>query len=177
MASPDRGPLVVPVTELVRHPGSHKHVRTTTEAEGLTLPESRIPDGAEVTVDVEFDALSDGVVVKGTVTAPWAGECRRCLGPAVGLAVASVEEIYQEHPITDEAFTFDGDAIDLGPMVRENLLVELPLAPLCRPDCAGLCPVCGVDRNLDPCSCDTTPSDPRWAGLQALKGQFDLPAE
>lgn len=175
MASPERGPLVVPVTEMVRHPGSHKRVTITTEAEGLALPEARVPDGDPVTVDVMFDALSDGIVVKGTVAATWTGECRRCLGPATGTAVASVEEIYQEHPITDEAFTFDGDAIDLEPLVRENLLVELPLAPLCRPDCAGLCPSCGVDRNTDPCSCDTTPSDPRWGALDALRAQFDQP--
>jgi uncharacterized protein len=175
MASPERGPLVVPVTELVRHPGSHKHVSITTEAEGLALPESRIADGAPVTVDLEFEALSEGVIVHGTISAPWSGECRRCLGPAVGVAEAAVEEIYQVKPITDEAFAFDGDAVDLGPMVRENLLVELPLAPVCRPDCAGLCPACGADRNTDPCSCDTAPSDPRWAGLDALRAQFDPP--
>lgn len=175
MASPERGPLVVPVTELVKHPGSHRRVQITTESEGLALPEARIADGAPITLDVTFDTLSDGIVVKGTVSAPWAGECRRCLGVAAGVATASVEEIYQEHPLTDEAFTFDGDAIDLEPMVRENLLVELPLAPLCRVDCAGLCPVCGIDRNLDPCSCDTTPSDPRWGALDALRAQFDQP--
>ncbi len=175
MASPERGPLVVPVTELVRNPGSHKHVTITTQAEGLALPESRIADGSPVVVDLEFEALSEGVIVHGTISAPWTGECRRCLGPAFGVAEATIEEIYQVKPITDEAFTFDGDAIDLGPMVRENLLVELPLAPVCRPDCAGLCPACGADRNTDPCSCDTAPSDPRWGGLDALRAQFDPP--
>ena len=175
MTSPERGPLVVPVTELVRHPGSRKHVTAITDAEGLALPDARVPDGSPVTVDVELDALSDGIVVHGTVTAAWVGECRRCLGPARGEAQARVEEIYQVRPTTDEAFTFDGDAIDLGPLVRENLLVELPLAPLCRADCAGLCPACGLDRNAGPCSCDAAPTDPRWGVLDALKGQFDPP--
>lgn len=175
MASHERGPLVVPVTELVRHPGSRKHVCTTADADGLALPEARVPDGAPLTVDVELEALSDGIVVHGTVSAPWVGECRRCLGPAAGEAVAVVEEIYQEHPVTDEAFTFDGDAIDLGPLARENLLVELPLAPLCRPDCAGLCPTCGADRNAAPCSCETAATDIRWGALDALRAQFDPP--
>ena len=93
MTSPERGPLVVPVTELVRHPGSRKHVTATTDAEGLALPDARVPDGSPVTVDVELDALSDGIVVHGTVTAAWVGECRRCLGPAQGRAEARVEEL------------------------------------------------------------------------------------
>lgn len=179
MAHPDRGPLVVPVTELVRHPGTHKHVHTTTDAEGLRLPEVRVPDGAAIDVDVEFEALFDGVVVRGTVTAPWEAICRRCLNAATGLAVADVQELYQVEPKTDEAFPFDGDSIDLTPLVRENVLVELPLAPLCRADCAGLCPSCGADRNQNPCSCDTTPADPRWGGLEGLKAQLGLddPAE
>ena len=175
MASHERGPLVVPVTELVRHPGSHKHVLTTVEAEGLALTEARVPNGAPLTVDVELQALSDGIVVHGTVSGTWEAICRRCLGVAGGVAVAVVEELYQERPTSDEAFTFDGDAIDLSPLVRENLLVELPLAPLCRADCAGLCPVCGVDRNAETCSCDAVVGDPRWGPLDALKRQFDPP--
>jgi uncharacterized protein len=175
MAGPERGPLVVPVTELVRHPGSRKHVSTTVEASGLVLPDARVPDGAPVTVEVEVDALGDGVVVHGTVSAPWEGTCRRCLQPARGHAVATIEEVYQVRPTSGEAFTFDGDAIDLAPLVRENLLVELPLAPLCRDDCAGLCPSCGADRNTDTCGCDTRPSDPRWAALEGLRWQLEPP--
>ena len=175
MAGPERGPLVVPVTELVRRPGSHKHVSTTISADGLALPDVRVPDGAPVAVDVELDALGDGVVVHGTVSAPWEATCRRCLQPARGQAVAVVEEVYQVRPTSEEAFTFDGDAIDLAPLVRENLLVELPLAPLCRDDCAGLCPLCGADRNAEPCGCETRPSDPRWDALEALKAQLEPP--
>jgi uncharacterized protein len=167
-------PLVVPVTELVRHPGSHKHVRIATDAEGLALPEAHVPDGAAIDVDVELEALFDGVVVRGTVSAPWEGVCRRCLNAATGVAVADVQELYQVTPSSEEAFPFDGDAIDLGPLVRENVLVELPLAPLCRPDCAGLCAGCGADRNQGDCGCDTTPVDPRLAGLGDLKAQLGL---
>ena len=161
--------MVVPVTELVRHPGTHKHVHLVTDAEGLRLPEARVPDGAVIDVDVQFEALFDGVMVRGTVTAPWEGICRRCLNAATGVARADVDELYQVAPKTDEAFAFDGDAIDLAPLVRENLLVELPLAPVCRDDCAGLCPGCGTDRNQNSCSCDTTPVDPRWGALGDLK--------
>ena len=170
-----RGPLVVPVTELVRRPGSHKHVHAIVDAEDLALPEARVPDGAPIEVDVELQALSDGIVVHGRVTAPWEGVCRRCLQPARGSTAAEVEEVYQVRPTSEEAFTFDGDAIDLTPLVRENVLVDLPMAPLCRDDCAGLCPTCGADRNLAPCDCRSGATDPRWGLLDDLKGQLDPP--
>jgi uncharacterized protein len=54
-------------------------------------------------------------------------------------------------------------------MVRENILLEAPLAPLCRPDCAGLCPTCGIDLNSATCDCVTAVVDPRWEALSQLK--------
>jgi uncharacterized protein len=63
---------------------------------------------------------------------------------------------------------FDGEAIDIDEIVREQLLLAVPTRALCREDCKGFCPVCGVDRNLKECSCQTADSDPRWAGLKQL---------
>ena len=60
-------------------------------------------------------------------------------------------------------------AIDLEPMVRDALLLELPLAPLCNPDCAGLCATCGANHNLTRCECVTSEIDPRWAALRSLE--------
>ena len=61
----------------------------------------------------------------------------------------------------------------LGPMVRELVLMELPPAPLCREDCAGICPTCGADRNQATCDCEQDLGDPRWAGLDALRATFE----
>ena len=58
--------------------------------------------------------------------------------------------------------------VDLGEMLREQFYLALPMQPLCRPDCQGLCPVCGVDRNLERCECQTEWVDPRLSGLKAL---------
>jgi uncharacterized protein len=60
------------------------------------------------------------------------------------------------------------EAIDLGPLVHEAILGELPMAPLCRDDCQGLCASCGVNRNEEQCSC-VAPLDPRWASLDVLR--------
>ena len=82
---------------------------------------------------------------------------------------ADVHELYQVHVTDPDAFPIVGEQLDLAEMVREAVLLEAPTNPLCRPDCAGLCPVCGVDRNEAACSCDTTVRDERWAALDALK--------
>jgi len=64
---------------------------------------------------------------------------------------------------------YDGDQIDLSPLIREQLLLSLPTRPLCREDCRGLCPKCGVDLNNDECSCSEQTVDPRFAPLRNLK--------
>jgi uncharacterized protein len=67
-----------------------------------------------------------------------------------------------------DVFPFDGEKIDLEPLVREQFVLAIPYAPLCREDCKGLCPQCGIDRNTGTCNCEK-PIDPRLAALKGLK--------
>lgn len=167
------GPLVVSVVELVRRPANRARVQRRAPVGELRVVDSRVPDTGEVDVDVELESLSDGVMVTGHLRAPWEGVCRRCLTPVGGTLDVDVRELFQERPTSDEVYPFDGEHLDLEPMVREALTLELPLAPLCRDECAGLCPVCGSNRNEVACDCDTTTTDPRWAALDALREQPD----
>jgi uncharacterized protein len=128
-----------------------------------------VPEREPVDLDVTLEAVEGGVVVTGTVTAPWVGECRRCLGPVAATLRASVEEIFVREPEEGEAYPILGDHIDLEPLAREAVVLALPLAPLCRPDCAGLCPSCGADLNAGPCTCPPAGADSRWAALDALR--------
>lgn len=64
--------------------------------------------------------------------------------------------------------TFDGETIDIDELVREQVLLALPSRVLCGEECKGLCPVCGADRNVNPCDCQSREIDPRWAGLKAV---------
>jgi uncharacterized protein len=73
----------------------------------------------------------------------------------------------------EDAFPIIGEQIDLTQMVRESIILELPLAPLCRADCAGICPVCGANRNDQPCSCEVSVTDERWSALDALREQLN----
>jgi uncharacterized protein len=168
--------LLVNAAELLRRPASRKDVSVTVPApDDLVVGDARVPAGSDVTVDLELESLTDGVVVTGRLGAPWVGRCRRCLGPAQGRIEVEVRELYQPHPTTDDAYPLEGDVLDLEPLVRESLMLELPIAPVCRPDCQGLCPVCGTDLNVGACDCDRTAADPRWAALDALRDRLDPP--
>jgi uncharacterized protein len=168
-------PLLINAAELLRRPGTERRLQLDTTVEGIGIVDRRFDPQASVDIDLRLESLSDGIVVDGEVRAPWSDACRRCLGPAGGQVTVAVHELYQ-HVVTDpDAFEIIGDQIDLVPMVRENLLLDAPVAPLCRPDCAGLCPVCGTDRNVSSCDCLTEATDPRWDALSQLK--TNLPDE
>jgi uncharacterized protein len=83
-----------------------------------------------------------------------------------------VSELYQQMPDDSEAYVIDNDQINLLPMVRENLVLAIPLGPLCRDDCPGFCPHCGKDLSESSCSCDNSVIDPRWSALETLKGSL-----
>jgi uncharacterized protein len=168
VAGRDRS-LVVDVAELRRRPGSRLEVHTSAPAVDVRMGGVGVADGSPIEVSVDIESLSDGLVATGTVVARWRGECRRCLEPAEGDLVVDVQELFRPSaPPDDEAFPIHDDQIDLRPVVTEVLVCALPLAPLCRDACRGLCPECGVNRNLVDCRHADRPVDPRWAALDQI---------
>lgn len=162
--------LVVNVADLLPHPGSTRHVDREALLDGLVISSSRVPAGEAVSLDVDLQAVNDGIVVKGHVRAPWEGECRRCLKTACGAVDAEVQEIYERKPVEGETRLLEDVIVDLTELARDSVLLELPLAPLCKADCRGLCPSCGADKNdaVD-CGCVLAVRDERWAALDDLK--------
>jgi uncharacterized protein len=79
-----------------------------------------------------------------------------------------VRELYTQSGDGDETYELREDTVDLEVLAHDALLLELPPAPLCGPSCQGLCPMCGVDRNLEECGC-TIPIDQRFAALDVLR--------
>jgi uncharacterized protein len=168
-------PFVVHVARLRRSPGQTEHVvrqgevalAGPLEEAGIDPGRSVVPPGAEAVADLELISFEGGIQAEGTVRAPWVGICRRCAEPVTGQLEIGVLERFG--PDADEDFyPITDDTIDLGPLVRDAIVLELPMAPLCRDDCAGLCPECGANRNEGDCSC-VAPRDPRWANLDALR--------
>jgi uncharacterized protein len=164
-------PFKISVVELKRVAGTRAHYEMAGPLDGDMVIEPRgdshyLDTPVRVTADVE--SFSDKLDVKATIHASWAGICRRCLVDIGGDLAISVDEIYTDRPLDDLTFPLAGNELDLSPMVRETLMLELPDTPLCRPECAGLCPECGIDLNETDCGHQSKPTDPRWAGLAAL---------
>jgi uncharacterized protein len=165
-------PLVVAVADLRRQPGTRRRVERDAVLPGLAVTSAHVPDGEAVGVDLELEALSNGLVATGTVHVPWEGECRRCLRHVRGETEAEVREIFEPRPVEGETYPLADDTVDLEPLVRDAVLLALPLAPLCGPDCKGPAPddfPTGVAEEEPAEAGDEVPSDPRWAALDALR--------
>ena len=162
-----QSPFVVPVGKLVKRQTS-RHEQRSGQIDDLVVSGSEVPVASEVLVDVELRGLGKAVEALGEVRAPYEAECRRCLKPVRAELAAEVREMFEPDPVDDDMYPMVNDEIDLLPLAREAVLLELPLVVLCREDCAGLCPQCGIDLNEDTCSCEA-PTDPRWAALEQLR--------
>lgn len=169
-------PFVVPVASLLRHVGATADVAFTAPFDpdgSLAAPTpgaAEVVPGADVSVALTLVSFLGGVTATGHVTAPWRAACRRCARPVQGILEVRVAEQFRPGagPDDDDAYPLVNETIDLRDLVRDAVVLELPLAPLCRPDCAGLCPTCGCDRNERACGCQPE-IDPRWATLDALR--------
>lgn len=156
------------ISDLLRNPGERRHLSRTVAAEGLALSESRVPDGADLVLDLTLDSLGDKIAVSGTVTHPWEGSCRRCLGTVRGRSTVEIHEVYSRLDDGD-SFPLEGDEIDLEPLVREAVLLELPIAPLCEETCRGPAPEeYPAEPWSEPDPDAPRPKDPRWAALDDL---------
>lgn len=176
-------PYLVPVAKLLRDVPSSLHVRFEApfdalgEFEPRAAVETDVPGDAIASVDVRLESFSGGLRVRGLVEAPWRGVCRRCSKDVDGRSRVRVNERFVDSrgPGDDETYLIEHDFADLAAMVHDAIFLDLPLAPLCREDCRGLCPQCGTDRNEAECDC-VAPIDPRWAtldGLQLSDPDFD----
>jgi uncharacterized protein len=126
-------------------PGSATlHNRTAPAPGDLAVELARIPEGSEVGMDVRLEGVTEGVLATVTAAAPLAGECARCLEPVSSGIEVRFRELFGYEESEEGGYLLDGDLLDLEPALRDALVLELPLAPLCADDCAGLCVECGV---------------------------------
>ena len=160
-------PLRVNVVELRRQVGNQREVSEVVVLDDVALPTSRVAPGVPVQVALVLEAVSGGVSATGTLSSEWDAECRRCLDVVRGELVVPFAEVFEARPTEGETYPIDEDSIDLEPMVRELLVLALPVAPLCRPDCEGPLPeefpVVIESEEAVP------PRDPRWAALEELR--------
>jgi uncharacterized protein len=179
-----RSPLVLDTRELGRRAGSMQELSLTRPApEGIGIMSIGVPSGSDVELDIRLESVVEGVLVSGTARVQLTGECSRCLDPVSDELEVDLQELYayeetdhRGRPVrTDSAEGDDddeqrhmvGDFLDLEPVLRDAVVLDLPLAPVCRDDCPGLCPQCGFRLEDDPNHSHDV-IDPRWAALGAL---------
>jgi uncharacterized protein len=171
-----RLPLVVDTTKLPRQPGATRAlVRVIPAPANLGLELISVPVGSDVELDLVLTSVSEGVYISGSVRGSLTGECGRCLNEIdesfeVVLAelFAYADSTTEETTDEDEVGRMHGDLINLEPTVRDAVVLTLPTNPLCRPDCPGLCPECGVHFDDLPADHSHEDVDPRWAALRNL---------
>jgi uncharacterized protein len=173
--------LAVDVRELLQQPGAHKHVVLRAVLPGLATPVASVPPEEPVTVDVELESVVEGLLVTGKVRATVRLRCVRCLRDVEHELAVDVRELFTgagsrsaslgAGEEEDEGYTMPAnDRLPLDTMARDALVLGFPSFPLCRPDCAGLCPECGADRNATDCGHGASgATDPRWAALAGLR--------
>jgi uncharacterized metal-binding protein YceD (DUF177 family) len=170
---PSANPWRVDLRELGRRAGSMQELDRTAPAPADWRVELiGVPAAAAVGLRLRLESVMEGVLVTGDLDVPVEGSCARCLEPIEDTLHLSVQELYAYSGSTTEATSeedevrrIEGDYLDLEPLVRDTVVLNLPLAPVCTEDCAGLCVDCG--QRLDDLPADHAHEviDPRWAGL------------
>ncbi len=170
---PSGNPWKLDLRELGRRAGSMQEIDRTAPAPAdwrVELIGARA--GADVRLRLRLESVMEGVLVTGDLDVPVEGSCARCLEPIEDTLHLSVQELYAYAGSTtdatseeDEVRRIEGDFLDLEPLLRDTVVLNLPLAPVCTPDCAGLCVDCGQRLDDLPAGHTHEVVDPRWAGL------------
>jgi uncharacterized protein len=168
-------PTTVDIARLGRRPGAMVTLRETVPSPlRIGLEMIAIDRGAPLELDLRLESVSEGVLVTGTVAAPTVGECARCLSPVDGRVQIGLTELFAYPGSTTEATTEEDEVghivdetINLEQSIIDAVGLELPFSPVCREDCPGLCPECGVALAAEP-DHQHDRIDPRWARLTEM---------
>ena len=134
--------------------------------------ETYVASPPEVPAELVVQRATSGDLFGLTFSTLLEGPCMRCLEPAVVSVDVDAREYEATHAGADEElrseYVSDGE-LDVGAWARDQVVLAVPDQILCRPDCAGLCPTCGKDLNVEPHTHDEQAVDARWAALEALR--------
>ena len=134
-----------------------------------------VQEGSPINLELRLEAVHEGVLVTGSAFAHITGECGRCLDPIAYDLEADLQELFfhpEQQPEAEEdeeQYVVQQEMIDLEPVLRDAIVTLLPFQPVCREECQGLCPECGVRLDENPGHHHDV-VDPRWAALQGLAG-------
>lgn len=168
-----RSEFVIDTHDLGRRAGAMKQLNIVAAAPAdLGTAVMAVPSGTPISLALRIEAVVEGVLVTGVGWATAAGECGRCLVPISLDVEVDLQELFVHgvgSPDDDETSRLDGDLLDLEPVLRDQVVLDLPFQPICREDCLGLCIECGARLNDDPEHSHDDQIDPRWGGLTGLE--------
>lgn len=154
--------LRIDVADLLTHPAARRALHLEVPVDALAGSAARVPDDEPVVLDLVLERVPEGIVVRGTVRAVWRGSCGVCLTDLEHTVSPEVAELFEPEPVEGDTYPLEGHEIDLEQLVRDVVLLELPLAPTCETTGRDACtPDVVPDR-------EPPPPDPRWAALSEL---------
>ena len=161
--------IKINVAEIRRHLTGKKPLQFDAEPAELDITETELPIAGKIRIDGEISNVGDVLLLQARVSTSVNRMCSRCLKEFT--ADSSAEVVEKFYPsgspgVEKDAYVYEADIVDITEPLRESLLLAEPLKVLCKEGCLGICPVCGTDRNVHPCSCDTGAIDPRLAALK-----------
>ncbi len=160
----------IDVRDLVGRPGEWRNAQVSGTIDDLATELAGLPADTPVTADLILESLEEGILASGRLQGVLSLRCARCLTSFEQELTVEIRELFAPFPHEDsDEYPLEPDGfLDPDQMIRDAVGVELPFAPVCRPDCRGLCGRCGGDLNLGECTCVEPDIDPRWAGLGEL---------
>lgn len=166
----------IDVRDLLDNPGAAKTVHVGEPVPGLQTELATVPEDAPLEGDLTLESVVEGIFVHGSVAGRYAMRCARCLKEFDRPFDVAMNELYVREAGPEDDYALAQDlTLDPEPMVRDAVVLEMPFSPLCKPDCLGICEVCGGDRNLGECPGHEA-RDPRWAALDILAEDDDQTA-
>lgn len=165
------------VRRLRLRPGEEHREELAIALEPLLLGGERyVAVPPDVPAELVVQRATSGDVFRLALATRVEGPCMRCLAPAGVDVVVDAQEYEASDPAAGDElrseYVTEGE-LDVGAWAHDQVALSLPEPILCRPDCAGLCPVCGKDLNVEPHEHDEVATDPRWAALEALRADAE----
>jgi len=158
----------IDIRDLLEQPGASKTAHIDETVPELRTELVEVPPDQPVVGDLTLESVVEGIYLHGDVRGTMRMRCARCLKEFDAPFDVTLAELVSKDPTEDDDYRLEvDDTLDPEPIVRDAVVLEMPFSPLHSPDCKGLCPICGGDRNLGECP-GHEEVDPRWSALEGL---------
>ncbi|MFM6971640.1 MAG: YceD family protein [Rhodoluna sp.] len=159
----------VSVHDLMHKPGLMREFNLD-----IVMPEplgegiATVPAGVDLDLDARFESVHEGILATGEVFVDAEAQCSRCLEPLVVPIEVDFQELFAYSLSNEDDYVIEDEQIDLESVIRDAVVLNLPLHPLCKADCLGLCAECGVKLADNPHHVHEAPIDSRWSALESF---------